>query len=70
MWLLIEMQDAKQLYKRRRIERNIFSDISIDDLTHFWQQHNLSSLKIIAIMSRFLLFLQHWIALILLYNFV
>ena len=33
MWLLIEMQDAKQLYKLRRIERNIFADISIDDLT-------------------------------------
>ena len=34
--------------------------------THF--QHDLSSLKTIAIMNSFLLFLQRWIALIRLYN--
>ena len=36
--------------------------------TQIWQQHNLSSFTTIAILNRFLLYLQRWIALILLYN--
>ena len=35
-----------------------------------WQQHDFSNLKNIAIMNRFSSFLQRWIALILLYNWV
>ena len=68
MWLLIEMQNAKQLYKQRKIERNFFANISIDDLTQIWQRRNFENLKTIAIMSRFSLFLQIWIALFLFYN--
>ena len=68
MWLLIEMQNAKKLYRLRRIERNVFANIFVCDLTQIWQKHDLSSLKTIAIMSRFLLFLRRWIALILFYN--
>ena len=73
MWLLIEMQDAKQLYKLRKVERNtfanIFANILIDDLSSIWQRHDLSSLKNIAIMNRFLSFWRRWNALILHYNF-
>ena len=73
MWLLIKMQDAKQLYRLRRIEQNIFANIfaniSADDLSSIWQRHDLSSLKIIAIMNRFLSFWRRWNAFILHYNF-
>ena len=73
MWLLIEMQDAKQLYRLRRIERNtfanIFANISADDLSSIWQRHDLSSFKTIAIMNRFLSFWRRWNAFILHYNF-
>ena len=73
MWLLIEMQNAKQLYKLRKIERNTFANISVNistnDLSSIWQRHDFSNFKIIAIINRFLSFWRRWNALILHYNF-
>ena len=66
--LLNDVQDAKQLCRLRRVERNIFANISIDDLTQIWQRYDFSSLKTIAIMNRFLSFWRRWNALILHYN--